>query len=431
MTDPCTPRPSATAGFARVALPAVPGVRHGHARRGRRSRSTSRPASTVGPGRPRCPIRSARYQQDFHQAVGATRRPFCFARHADRPTHRPTTPNRPPTHATTTTFTHETRRIGDVRHPAFQRGPTSPREPDWQELARCNDGTGSMTELFFSEQLDDIAAAKAFCLECPVQEPCLEGAVSAARAVGRLGRRAVRERQDRRPEAQAGPAAEGAPRGRGGTDRADGLIAPAPDRRAITRRAGTTRPGCTPRQPASASPGPPAAELLEAPVERHRGSGPATSAPRVGLPARHLLQPRGSGVAAVAVQQLGRVGTARADLPRGRRRAVDAAGGRRDPWRRRRRRARRHARVRNAAATTSPPRTCAAPHAAVELARAVGATRAVLKARSPSCGAVDVYDGTFTRTLRAGVGRHGRRAACRRHRGRLRRRARASPFGDA
>jgi WhiB family redox-sensing transcriptional regulator len=50
------------------------------------------------------------------------------------------------------------------------------REPEWQEFARCNDGTGSMTELFFSEQLDDIAAAKAFCLECPVREPCLEGA---------------------------------------------------------------------------------------------------------------------------------------------------------------------------------------------------------------------------------------------------------------
>jgi uncharacterized protein YbbK (DUF523 family) len=42
--------------------------------------------------------------------------------------------------------------------------------------------------------------------------------------------------------------------------------------------------------------------------------------------------------------------------------------------------------------------------AAVELARAVGATRAVLKARSPSCGAVEVYDGTFTRTLRRGAG---------------------------
>jgi uncharacterized protein YbbK (DUF523 family) len=42
--------------------------------------------------------------------------------------------------------------------------------------------------------------------------------------------------------------------------------------------------------------------------------------------------------------------------------------------------------------------------AAVELARAVGATRAVLKARSPSCGAGAVYDGTFTRRLHAGSG---------------------------
>ena len=54
---------------------------------------------------------------------------------------------------------------------------TTTRERDWQDLARCNDGTGSMTELFFSEQLDDIAAAKAFCLDCPVREPCLEGAL--------------------------------------------------------------------------------------------------------------------------------------------------------------------------------------------------------------------------------------------------------------
>lgn len=42
--------------------------------------------------------------------------------------------------------------------------------------------------------------------------------------------------------------------------------------------------------------------------------------------------------------------------------------------------------------------------AAVELARAVGARRAVLKARSPSCGSTQVYDGTFSRTLRDGDG---------------------------
>jgi uncharacterized protein YbbK (DUF523 family) len=42
--------------------------------------------------------------------------------------------------------------------------------------------------------------------------------------------------------------------------------------------------------------------------------------------------------------------------------------------------------------------------AAVELAQAVGADRAVLKARSPSCGCHEVYDGTFSRTLREGEG---------------------------
>jgi uncharacterized protein YbbK (DUF523 family) len=41
---------------------------------------------------------------------------------------------------------------------------------------------------------------------------------------------------------------------------------------------------------------------------------------------------------------------------------------------------------------------------AVRLAEAVGATRAILKARSPSCGCHEVYDGSFTRTRIAGEG---------------------------
>jgi uncharacterized protein YbbK (DUF523 family) len=42
--------------------------------------------------------------------------------------------------------------------------------------------------------------------------------------------------------------------------------------------------------------------------------------------------------------------------------------------------------------------------AAVTLARAVGATRVVLKARSPSCGSSAIYDGTFSRRLVPGRG---------------------------
>jgi uncharacterized protein YbbK (DUF523 family) len=42
--------------------------------------------------------------------------------------------------------------------------------------------------------------------------------------------------------------------------------------------------------------------------------------------------------------------------------------------------------------------------AAVELATRLSASGAVLKARSPSCGCHQVYDGTFTRTLVDGAG---------------------------
>lgn len=42
--------------------------------------------------------------------------------------------------------------------------------------------------------------------------------------------------------------------------------------------------------------------------------------------------------------------------------------------------------------------------AAVTVARLVGACSAVLKARSPSCGVGETYDGTFSYTVRAGSG---------------------------
>lgn len=42
--------------------------------------------------------------------------------------------------------------------------------------------------------------------------------------------------------------------------------------------------------------------------------------------------------------------------------------------------------------------------AAVTMARLVGAYAAVLKARSPSCGVDETYDGTFSHTVRAGSG---------------------------
>jgi hypothetical protein len=43
--------------------------------------------------------------------------------------------------------------------------------------ARCRDGAGTMTALFFSEQIDDIARAKEICTKCPLITVCLDGAI--------------------------------------------------------------------------------------------------------------------------------------------------------------------------------------------------------------------------------------------------------------
>lgn len=47
---------------------------------------------------------------------------------------------------------------------------------DWT-VAACRSDGGGLVDLFFSEQLDDIARAKSICGTCPVMEPCLDGAL--------------------------------------------------------------------------------------------------------------------------------------------------------------------------------------------------------------------------------------------------------------
>ncbi len=47
---------------------------------------------------------------------------------------------------------------------------------EWAD-ARCRDGTGGLTDLFFSDQIPDIARAKAICGECSLIDVCLEGAM--------------------------------------------------------------------------------------------------------------------------------------------------------------------------------------------------------------------------------------------------------------
>lgn len=64
----------------------------------------------------------------------------------------------------------------------------STRENDrtWEVQAACR-STKNASELFFSEELPDIVAAKQICADCPVIAPCLEGAIRRAEPCGVWG----------------------------------------------------------------------------------------------------------------------------------------------------------------------------------------------------------------------------------------------------
>jgi len=53
---------------------------------------------------------------------------------------------------------------------------TSEAADEWAE-ASCRDETGSLTVLFFSDQIPDIVRAKSICETCALITPCLEGAL--------------------------------------------------------------------------------------------------------------------------------------------------------------------------------------------------------------------------------------------------------------
>jgi WhiB family redox-sensing transcriptional regulator len=76
----------------------------------------------------------------------------------------------------------------------------------WRADARCADGTSSLVDLFFSEQLDDILRAKAFCAECPVRLPCRDAAIARREPWGVWGGKVLAQKRRRgRPPKLAPP----------------------------------------------------------------------------------------------------------------------------------------------------------------------------------------------------------------------------------
>ena len=54
-------------------------------------------------------------------------------------------------------------------------------------FARCSDGNGTLTHLFFSDDEFDIARAKAICSKCGLATECLNGALERVEVYGVWG----------------------------------------------------------------------------------------------------------------------------------------------------------------------------------------------------------------------------------------------------
>jgi hypothetical protein len=61
-----------------------------------------------------------------------------------------------------------------------------PSAANWHR-ARCRDGNGTLTHLFFSDEPIATARARAICSKCPLSAACLEGALERAEPWGVWG----------------------------------------------------------------------------------------------------------------------------------------------------------------------------------------------------------------------------------------------------
>lgn len=64
-------------------------------------------------------------------------------------------------------------------------------EPAPSRYARCADGHGTLTHLFFSDDDHELARAKAICRTCGLAEACLSGAVEREEPYGVWGGKLV------------------------------------------------------------------------------------------------------------------------------------------------------------------------------------------------------------------------------------------------
>ncbi|MCB0968219.1 MAG: WhiB family transcriptional regulator [Ilumatobacter sp.] len=79
-------------------------------------------------------------------------------------------------------------------------------------VARCADGNGTLTPLFFSDHVLDIARAKAICAKCALSESCLSDALDREEPWGvwggellSMGRIVVNKRPGGRPPKRPRP----------------------------------------------------------------------------------------------------------------------------------------------------------------------------------------------------------------------------------
>jgi WhiB family redox-sensing transcriptional regulator len=64
-------------------------------------------------------------------------------------------------------------------------------EPALSSYARCSDGNGTLSFLFFSDDDLETARAKAICRTCGLQESCLSGAIERQEPYGVWGGKLV------------------------------------------------------------------------------------------------------------------------------------------------------------------------------------------------------------------------------------------------